>query len=115
MMNLSDNVFLIRFKALYEFYKAAMSNNMEPENIMNELARSLGISRMFLYGNLRYLDVFDYLNSDEKQINFTITFRGIKLIEKVTEGNVSYTDDNILNDSDQIIRLFLEGAEKYGN
>ena len=114
MKNLNDNIFLIRFKVLYEFYKATFLNDMTSSDVVEELVKTLEINRKFLFANLVYNKVYGYVNKEDLPTSFYITHRGIKFIEKITDGNMEYNDQDIINDSDHIVRLFQEGAEKYG-
>ncbi len=114
--NLNDNVFLIRFKSLYELYKQAFVNEGEiNEQILIELVDVLKISRKFIYANLMYLKTYGYVDDVEGSVGFLLTYRGIQLIETVTDGNMNFSDDDMIKNSNQIIRLFQEGVSKYGS
>ncbi len=114
--NLNDNVFLIRFKSLYELYKQAFINEGEiNEKLLIELVDLLKISHKFIYANLMYLKTYGYVDNVEGTGGFVLTYRGIQLIEVVTDGNMKFSDDNITENSNQIIRLFQEGVVRYGS
>jgi hypothetical protein len=105
--SLSDNVFLIRFKALYEFYKQAFINpNTSGAILISNLAKTIDINLKFLFANITYLERFGYLQSVEIPDEFNITYRGTKFVERITDGDVSFSDEDIISNKDAIITWF---------
>lgn len=111
-LTLSDNIFTIRFKILYEFYKNAFIRENDSINTINNLAKELKLDRRFLFSNIKYLETFGYLNSDDTDTLFEITYRGTKLVELITYGRIDYNDNNMIDDSNFIVRKFQEGINK---
>lgn len=102
-----DNIYLIRFKILYDFYEDYFYNkyNNDDIEITNHLQDMFGLSSRFLYRNLSYLIKTGYLN-DQQSTN--ITFKGIKFIETVTDGKFDFPYEQIKNQEPFIIRKFQE-------
>ncbi len=98
---------------LYEFYKKGFLLDIKSEEIVNELVKSLHMDSKFVFSNLYYLSRCGYLSS--KDSVFDITYRGIKFVEKVTDGNVSFSDKDIISNKDFIVTQFQKEINNNNN
>lgn len=106
----NDNIFVIRYRILYYFYQKLFSNKYGVE-IIDILEYEFGLSRQFLSSNVLYLRNSGYLGymDPKTQLELGITFKGIRLIEEVTGGNLNYDIKDIRSDEASFIRrLFRE-------
>jgi hypothetical protein len=100
-----DNIYLIRFKVLYAYYNEYFFGS---RNLFKTTPMSKNDSE-FISKTLLYLEQNDYLRmipKDNDEATFHIKFKGIKLVDKITDGDVEFTDDEINKSKVKIISMF---------
>ena len=101
-----DNMYLIRFKMLYAFYEDYFyrTYNNDDMEILAYLQNELDLSSLFLQRNLDYMIGSGYIGDDKKITS--ISFKGIKFVEEVTDGQLHYNDQSIKQNEGHISNKF---------
>lgn len=106
---LDNNIFVLRFQILYEYYRKYFYNNQKDFNIIDTIQDKYNLTPVFLFNNLTYLRETGYINESGLKVfgNYDISFKGIKFVEEITDGKLDYDISN--NDVSLIRRKFSEG------
>lgn len=104
-----DNIYVVRFRMLYAFYEDYFykKHNNDDMEILASMQHELDLSSLFLQRNLDYLLASGYLGDRGDVV--TISYKGIKFIENITDGVFDYSYESINVNRDHIITMFQRG------
>ncbi len=110
-----DNVYLVRFKVLYSYYNEYFFSK---RNLFRNITPMIKINVDFVERTLIYLSENGYLRTIEKEnddATFHIKYKGIKLVDRITDGEINFTDDEINKSKVKIISMFQKEDNNNSN
>lgn len=106
-----DNIYMIRFKILDEFYGDYFYSKYDGDipEMKKFFSGEFDVSDSFIERNIAYLMACGYIGHDKNGKYTGISMKGIKFVEGVTDGEFNYPFEKMKMDKTHIINKFQSG------